>query len=50
MDGEGSSAPVLWHDRGEVAKDFDVCIFKLRNLDGSQFILGVHSGLDDVLS
>ena len=27
MDGEGSRVPVVWDDRGEVAKAFDVGIF-----------------------
>ena len=51
MDGEGSKVPVLWADRGEVAKAFDVGIFSnFRNLEGFQFRRSGHPVLEDVLS
>ena len=51
MDGEGSRVPVLWDDRGEVAKAFDVGIFSdLCNLEGFQFRQSGHPVLEDVLS
>ena len=49
MDGEGSRVPVLWDDRGEVAKAFDVGIFSdFCNL--FQFRQSGHPVLEDVLS
>ena len=51
MDGEGSRVPVLWDDRGEVAKAFDVGIFSnFCNLEGFQFRQSRHPVLEDVLS
>ena len=51
MDGEGSKVPVLWDDRGEVAKAFDVGIFSnFCNLEGFQFRQSGHPVLEDVLS
>ena len=51
MDGEGSRVPVLWDDRGEVAKAFDVGIFSnFCNLEGFQFRQSGHSVLENVLS
>ena len=51
MDGEGSRVPVLWDDRGEVAKAFDVGIFSnFYNLEGFQFRQSGHPVLGDVLS
>ena len=51
MDGEGSRVPVLWDDRGQVAKAFDVVIFSNScNLEGFQFKQSGHQVLEDVLS
>ena len=52
MDGEGSRVPVLWDDRGDVAKAFDVGIFSdFFNLEGFQFRQkSGHPVLEDVLS
>ena len=50
MDDKRSRVPVLWDDRGVVAKTFDVCIFSnLYNLDVYQFRLGGLSVLEGVL-
>ena len=47
MDGEGSRVPILWDDRGKVAKAFDVGIFSnFRNLESFQFRQGGHPVLD----
>ena len=47
MDGEGSRVPVLWDDRGEVAKAFDVGIFSnFCKLEGFQFRQSGHPVLD----
>ena len=51
MDGEGSRVPVLWDDRGEVAKAVDVAIFSnFCNLEGFQFRQSGHLVLEDVHS
>ena len=51
MDGDGSRVPVLWDDRGEVAKAFDVGIFShFCNSEGFQFRQSGHPVLEDVLS
>ena len=51
MNGKGSRVPVLWDDRGEVAKAFDVGIFSnFCNLEGFQFRQSGHPVLKDVLS
>ena len=49
MYGEGSRVPILWNDRGKVAKAFDVGILSnSRNLEGFQFRQGGHP-VPDVL-
>ena len=51
MDGKASRVPVLWDDRCEVAKAFDVGIFSdFCNLEGVQFRQSGHPVLEDVLS
>ena len=51
MDGEGSRVPVLWDDRGEVAKALDVGIFSnFCNLEGFQLRQSGHPVLEDVPS
>ena len=51
MYGEGPRVPVLWDDRGEVAKAFEVGIFSnFCNLESFQFRQSGHRVLEDVLS
>ena len=51
MDGEGSRVPVLWDNRVQVAKTFDVGVFSnFRNLEGFQFRQSGHPELEDELS
>ena len=51
MDEEGSRVRVLWDNRGEVAKAFDVGIFSdFCNLEGFQFTSSGHPVLENVYS